>query len=66
MELLSHTRRDRTDYRRMATGTLLSEARECGMDEELAIAIAERLAKTTSYSRHGEGHFHFKPEKKEN
>lgn len=36
---------DRTDYRAMGTGKLLVLAEEHGIDEELAIALAERLAR---------------------
>jgi hypothetical protein len=35
---------DRCDYRAMTTGDLLGIARHEGLDEELAIAITERLA----------------------
>ena len=36
--------RDRNDYRSLGTPLLLRIAREEGMNEEMAVAIAERLA----------------------
>jgi len=50
--------RDRNDYRSLSTPILLCLAREEGMNEELAIAIAERLA-STDYAEHTIGMYHF-------
>lgn len=49
---------DRTDYRSLGTSLLLRLAREEGLNEELAIAIAERLA-STDHAAHTIGMYHF-------
>lgn len=48
---------DRTDYRAMGDGGLLVLAAERGIDEELAIALAERLAYNNTRSTAMTGKF---------
>lgn len=50
--------RDRNDYRSLGTSLLLRIAREEGMNEEMAVAIAERLA-STNHAEHTIGMYHF-------
>ena len=50
--------RDRNDYRSLGTPLLLRLAREEGMNEEMAVAITERLAER-SYAAHTVGCYHF-------
>jgi len=50
--------RDRCDYRAMSAGALLDEAREVGLNDELAIAIADKLAEHL-FQRNRVGTFHF-------
>lgn len=44
---------DRDDYRCMSDEALLELAEERGIDEELAIVLAEKLAAAPGYSKRG-------------
>lgn len=48
---------DRTDYRAMMTSSLLDHAEERGIDEELAIVLAERLYRAHVPYHDKTGHF---------
>ena len=50
--------RDRNDYRSLGTSLLLRIAREAGLNEEMAIASAERLA-STDHAEHTRGMYRF-------